>query len=62
VATELVQDRPVEELAGLTPAAVEAALGGLPVERRHAASLVVEALRAAAAHYRGRPSREVSRV
>jgi nitrogen fixation protein NifU and related proteins len=59
LATELIQDRPVDELTGLTAAAVEAALGGLPMERRHAASLVVGALRAAAAHYRGGPAREV---
>ena len=62
LATELIQGRTVEELAGLTPAAVEAALGGLPDDRRHAASLVVDALRAAAAHYRAARTGEVSRV
>ncbi len=62
LATELVQGRTVEELAGLTPAAVEAALGGLPDDRRHAADLVVDALRAAVAHYRAARTREVSRV
>jgi nitrogen fixation protein NifU and related proteins len=60
LATELVQGRPVEELDSLTPAAVEHGLGGLPAERRHAATLVVDALRAAATHYRagrnGQPS------
>jgi nitrogen fixation NifU-like protein len=62
LATELVQGRTVEELTELAPAAVEAALGGLPDDRRHAASLVVDALRAAAAHYRAARTGEVSRV
>ncbi len=65
LATELVRGRAVEELGGLTAAVVERALGGLPEERRHAATLVADALRAAAASYRrGRPGRpsEVSRV
>jgi NifU-like protein involved in Fe-S cluster formation len=53
LATELVQGRAVAELGDLTAAAVERALGGLPEERRHAATLVVEALRAAASQYRG---------
>ena len=63
--TELVRDRPIEELGGLTAAVVERALGGLPDERRHAATLVADALHAAATSYRqgrhGRPS-EISRV
>jgi NifU-like protein involved in Fe-S cluster formation len=60
--TELVRDRPVEDLGELTPGAVERALGGLPADRRHAATLVIEALRAAAAHYRQTYTPEVSRV
>ena len=62
LATELVRDCPVDQLDGLTPDALERALGGLPEDRRHAATLVVAALRAAAANYDGRRSREVSRV
>jgi nitrogen fixation NifU-like protein len=62
LATELVQDRPVDELASLTAEAVERALGGLPDDRRHAASVVVDALHAAAAHYRAGRPREVNRV
>lgn len=62
LATELVRGRAVEELGGLTPQAVERALGGLPEERRHAATLVVDALRAAGARYRDGRAREVSRV
>jgi len=54
VATELVRDRAVDALAVLTPAAVEEALGGLPDDRRHAASLVVAALRDAWTRYRQR--------
>ncbi len=60
--TELVQGWTVEELAELRPAAVEAALGGLPDDRRHAATVVVEALHAAVAGYRAARGREVSRV
>jgi nitrogen fixation NifU-like protein len=58
--TELIQGRTFEELNGLSAEAVEEALGGLPVARRHAATLAVEALRVAMARYT--PSREVSRV
>jgi nitrogen fixation NifU-like protein len=60
LATELVRDRGIDELAGFSAEAVEQALGGLPAERRHAATLVVEALQVAAARYRS--PREVSRV
>ena len=60
--TELVQDRTIDELDGLTPTTVEDALGGLPSDRRHAATLVVAAIRAATAHYRRRRAEEVSRV
>lgn len=60
--TELVQGRAVDALAALTPDAIERALGGLPEERRHAATLVVDALRAAGGRYRERHPGEVSRV
>jgi NifU-like protein involved in Fe-S cluster formation len=53
VATELVRGRPVGSLATLTADEVEGALGGLPPERRHAASVVAAALRAAADGYAG---------
>jgi nitrogen fixation NifU-like protein len=49
LATELVQGRGLEVIGGLTAAGMEQALGGLPADRRHAAQLVVDALRAAAA-------------
>jgi NifU-like protein involved in Fe-S cluster formation len=62
LATELVQGWTVDALAELTPAAVETALGGLPEDRRHAATLVVNALQAAAAGYRDARSREAERV
>jgi nitrogen fixation protein NifU and related proteins len=62
LATELARGRTVSELAGLTAAGVEAALGGLPDDRRHAASLVVDALHAAAADYQAARGREVTRV
>jgi len=62
LATELVQGRAVEALGDLTPNAVESALGGLPEDRRHAATLVVGALQAAAAEYLGGWPREVSHV
>jgi len=62
LATELARGRSVEELPALTAEALERALGGLPPDRRHAASLAVGALHAAAAHYLGARGREVSRV
>ncbi len=60
--TELVQGRAVDALAALTPDVIERALGGLPEERRHAATLVADALQAAGARYRERHPGEVSRV
>jgi nitrogen fixation NifU-like protein len=60
--TELIRDLTVEELDRLTPGAVEAAIGGLPPDRRHAAALTVAAIRAAAAHYRRPRPEEVRRV
>jgi len=60
VATELVRDRPVDLLDELTPEAVEAALGGLPDDRRHAATLVVDALRGALRRYRAGGPQETS--
>lgn len=62
LATELARGRAVNELAALTPAVVETALGGLPDERRHAASLVADALHAAAAHYQAASRPEATRV
>jgi NifU-like protein involved in Fe-S cluster formation len=47
-ATELAAGRGLEELATLHEASVEAAVGGLPEERRHAAEVVALAMRAAA--------------
>jgi nitrogen fixation NifU-like protein len=62
LATELAQGRLVAALTELTAAVVEHALGGLPEDRRHAATLVVDALHAAAAQYRTARGREVRRV
>jgi nitrogen fixation NifU-like protein len=60
--TELARGRTIDALGELTPDAVERALGGLPPERRHAATLVIGALRAATATYRAGGSRDVSHV
>lgn len=60
--TEIATGRSVDDLQRLTPAAVEHALGGLPEDRRHAASLVVTAIQAAAAAYRRQGATEVSRA
>jgi NifU-like protein involved in Fe-S cluster formation len=56
-ATELATGRGLEELTAVSEAQVEAAVGGLPEERRHAAHVVALALRAAArdAQARGGP-------
>lgn len=53
VMTELVEGRTVVGLDSVTPGDIERALGGLPEDRRHAATVVVGAIRAAAAQYRG---------
>jgi nitrogen fixation NifU-like protein len=47
-ATELAAGWRLDELAGLPEGRVEAAVGGLPEERRHAAMVVALAMRAAA--------------
>ena len=62
IATELVRDRPLGAVSELTPEVVESALGGLPEERRHAATMVVDALRGALRSYRTGGSRETSHV
>ncbi|PYM75385.1 MAG: iron-sulfur cluster assembly scaffold protein, partial [Candidatus Rokuibacteriota bacterium] len=46
--TEMAAGFTLEDLATVPPAQIEAAVGGLPPERRHAALVVAGALRAAA--------------
>jgi nitrogen fixation NifU-like protein len=46
--TEVAAGAALEELSAVTEAQIEAAVGGLPPERRHAAEVVALALRAAA--------------
>jgi NifU-like protein involved in Fe-S cluster formation len=46
--SELIGLRPVEDLLHLKPDEVERALDGLPDDRKHAADVVTEAVRAAA--------------
>jgi nitrogen fixation NifU-like protein len=53
-ASELARGRPVEDLVAVKAGDVEAALGGLPDDRRHAADVAAGALRAAALDYLGR--------
>ncbi len=48
VVSELVVRRPVDDVLHLEPEEVERALDGLPEDRRHAADVVAEAVRAAA--------------
>lgn len=62
LATELVRGRAVDGLGDLTAATVERALGGLPEDRRHAATLVVAALRRALADYHGGGPRDARRA
>lgn len=58
LATELVRGRPVAALAAVTADEIEAALGGLPADRRHAATLAAQALHAAARGFQDSVSRE----
>jgi nitrogen fixation NifU-like protein len=60
LATELVGGRPLAAVAALTPEAMERALGGLPEDRRHVATLVVDALREALRSYGRGEGRETS--
>jgi nitrogen fixation protein NifU and related proteins len=52
--TELATGASLEELVALVEARVEAAVGGLPPDRAHAATVVAGAIRAAAASVRAR--------
>jgi nitrogen fixation protein NifU and related proteins len=52
--TEVATGTALEELSAVTEAQIEAAVGGLPPERRHAAEVVALALRAAARDAMGR--------
>ncbi|HET7875140.1 MAG TPA: iron-sulfur cluster assembly scaffold protein [Methylomirabilota bacterium] len=58
--TELAAGLVLEELARLEPARVEAAVGGLPRERLHAAEVVAGALRAAARDAMARAGRPLA--
>jgi nitrogen fixation NifU-like protein len=49
--SELIALRPVEDLAHLKPEEVERALDGLPEDRKHAAEVVADAVRAAAGQW-----------
>ena len=53
-ATELAAGRLLDELVELSPGRVEAAVGGLPEARRHAAMVVALAMQAAARDARAR--------
>ena len=57
--SELVALRPMEDLLHLKPEEVERALDGLPDDRKHAASVVTEAVRAAARDWHSRRSGDV---
>jgi len=54
VASELARGRAVEELSQVKAGEIEAALDGLPDDRRHAAEVAAAALRAAALAARAR--------
>jgi nitrogen fixation NifU-like protein len=58
-ASELVAGYTVEALAHLSAVAIEEALDGLPEDRKHAADVVAEALRAAARDYMRRQESHV---
>ena len=57
-ASELVTGRALEEMVTVKPEEIEAALGGLPEDRKHSATLVAGAIRAAALDALGRRRRE----
>jgi NifU-like protein involved in Fe-S cluster formation len=54
--SELILLRPVGDLEHLKPEEVERALDGLPDDRKHAAGVVVDAVRSAAGDWRSRRS------
>lgn len=54
--SELIALRPVEDLRHLKPEEVERALDGLPEDRKHAAEVVADAVRAAAGDWLRRRS------
>ena len=54
--SELVALRPIDGLQHLKPEEVERALDGLPEDRKHAADVVTEAVRAAATDWLSRRS------
>jgi NifU-like protein involved in Fe-S cluster formation len=53
-ASELVVLRPVEDLLHLKAEEIERAVDGLPDDRKHAADVIADALRAAARAWQGR--------
>jgi nitrogen fixation NifU-like protein len=59
VASELARGRTVDDLCQLKAEEVEGALEWLPDDRKHAAEVVADALRAAARHHLSRERRDV---
>lgn len=56
-ATELARGRTLEEVSRITAADIEAAVGGLPEDKRHCSILGEEAIRDAIEDYIGRSAR-----
>jgi nitrogen fixation NifU-like protein len=59
LASELVTGRAVGDLLHVKPEEIERALDGLPADRRHAADVVTQALRAAARDWHQREDQRV---
>jgi nitrogen fixation protein NifU and related proteins len=55
IATELAVGRTLDEIDAITPEEINAAAGGIPASKMHAASLAAGALHRAVAAYRSRP-------
>lgn len=56
--TETIKGKPVAEALQLTPEALETALGGLPLGKRHCAALAIQALHAALTNSEDPPAGE----
>jgi nitrogen fixation NifU-like protein len=55
IATEMAVGRSLDEVDGITAEDINAALGGIPASKLHAAALAAGALHRAVAGYRARP-------
>jgi nitrogen fixation NifU-like protein len=60
IASELAMGKTLDEVLAISPAAIAAALGGLPSNKMHCSNLASSALHSAVMHYRAKLEEEAT--